>query len=157
MKLLLLAALWLPLFGQTATISDTIPVPIGSGAWAGTVTVTINNPQSSQPLYSGSTPLAGWSYRALLGRERIGMLGKDCGRRVHADALHEFGNHANRHQLQRLLEAEERDGIQRNLAGVGREHLADADPLDDHADSTNHVATFPTPGWRSIRWPSAYL
>jgi hypothetical protein len=46
--------------GQTVTLTDTIRTPMG-GNWAGTVTVTLNNPQTAQPLYSGNETLSGWS------------------------------------------------------------------------------------------------
>lgn len=46
---------------QTATISDTLTAAVGGGNWTGRITVTLNATGSAQPLYSGTTSLAGWS------------------------------------------------------------------------------------------------
>jgi len=58
---------------QTATISDTITASVGGGNWTGRVTVTLNSPGSAQPLYSGTTSLAGWSATYC-----VGVTGGDC-------------------------------------------------------------------------------
>lgn len=58
---------------QTATISDTLTTAVGGGNWTGRVTVTLNSPGSAQPLYSGTTSLAGWSATYC-----VGVTGGDC-------------------------------------------------------------------------------
>lgn len=58
---------------QTATISDTLTAAVGGGSWTGRITVTLNAPGSAQPLYSGTTSLAGWT-RTLC----LGVTGSDC-------------------------------------------------------------------------------
>jgi len=60
-------------YGQTASISDTITSSVGGGAWTGRIAVTLNTPGSAQPLYSGTTSLAGWSQTLC-----IGVTGSDC-------------------------------------------------------------------------------
>lgn len=54
---------FLPLcaYSQTATISDALTAAVGGGNWTGRITVSLNAPGSAQPLYSGTTSLAGWS------------------------------------------------------------------------------------------------
>lgn len=58
---------------QTATISDTLTSAVGGGNWTGRVTVSLNAPGSAQPLYSGTTSLAGWSATYC-----VGVTGSDC-------------------------------------------------------------------------------
>jgi hypothetical protein len=58
--LLCLAFAGAMLHAQTVTITDTITTPMG-GNWAGTVAVSLNNPQAAQPLYTGTTTLSGWA------------------------------------------------------------------------------------------------
>lgn len=58
---------------QTALISDTLTAAAGGGAWTGRITVALNNPGAAQPLYSGTTSLAGWT-RTLC----LGVTGSDC-------------------------------------------------------------------------------
>lgn len=58
---------------QTASISDTLTAAAGGAAWTGKITVSLNNPGAAQPLYSGTTSLAGWS-RTLC----LGVTGSDC-------------------------------------------------------------------------------
>lgn len=71
--LFLAAAATLAALAQTASISDTLTAAAGGGAWTGKITVTLNNPAGAQPLYSGTTSLAGWS-RTLC----LGVTGGDC-------------------------------------------------------------------------------
>lgn len=58
---------------QTATISDTLTAAVGGGNWTGRITVSLNAPGSAQPLYSGTTSLAGWSATYC-----VGVTGSDC-------------------------------------------------------------------------------
>jgi hypothetical protein len=60
-------------YGQTATISDTITSAVGGGSWSGRVIVTLNSPSLAQPLYSGTTSLAGWQAVYC-----VGVTGSDC-------------------------------------------------------------------------------
>ena len=60
-KLLALLALAVPMaFGQLQTLTDTLTTPQG-GTFSGTITVTLNNPASAQPLYYSTTTLTGAS------------------------------------------------------------------------------------------------
>ena len=59
-RLIILGALAGAMAHAQVTITDTIKTPMG-GNWGGTVTVTLNNPATAQPLYSGSETLSGWS------------------------------------------------------------------------------------------------
>ena len=69
--LLLLAAAMA--HGATTTISDTLHSSVGGAEWTGRITVSLNAPQSAQPLYAGSTSLAGWQAVYCLG-----VTGTDC-------------------------------------------------------------------------------
>lgn len=60
MKLLIYLAMAGAMLHAQTTITDTIKTPMG-GNWSGTVVVTLNNPATAQPLYSGSETLSGWS------------------------------------------------------------------------------------------------
>jgi lysophospholipase L1-like esterase len=60
-------------WGQVTTISDTLTSTVGGGAWTGRITVTLNAPGSAQPLYAGTTSLAGWQ-----GVYCLGVTGSDC-------------------------------------------------------------------------------
>jgi len=60
MKHLLYLAFAGAMLHAQVTIVDTIKTPMG-GNWSGTVQVTLNNPATAQPLYSGSETLSGWS------------------------------------------------------------------------------------------------
>lgn len=60
-------------YSQTASISDTLYSSVGGGAWTGRIVVTLNTPGSAQPLYSGTTSLAGWSQTLC-----VGVTGSDC-------------------------------------------------------------------------------
>lgn len=82
MKSLLLMLAALSAYGQTATISDTLTSSVGGAAWTGRIVVTLNAPGSAQPLYSGTTSLAGWSYTLCLG-----VTGGDCSSQVSAGVV----------------------------------------------------------------------
>jgi hypothetical protein len=70
------------LHAQTATISDAITSSVGGAAWTGRIVVTLNAPGSAQPLYSGTTSLAGWSYTLCLG-----VTGGDCSAQLSAGVV----------------------------------------------------------------------
>lgn len=59
--------------GATTTISDTLYSSVGGAEWTGRITVSLNAPGSAQPLYAGSTSLAGWQAVYCLG-----VTGSDC-------------------------------------------------------------------------------
>lgn len=67
---------------QTASIDDTLTAAAGGGAWTGKITVALNNPGAAQPLYSGTTSLAGWS-RTLC----LGVTGSDCSAELSAGVV----------------------------------------------------------------------
>lgn len=67
---------------QTAAISDTLTAAAGGAAWTGKITVALNNPGAAQPLYSGTTSLAGWS-RTLC----LGVTGSDCAAELSAGVV----------------------------------------------------------------------
>lgn len=69
-------------YSQTASISDTLTSSVGGAAWTGRIVVTLNAPGSSQPLYSGTTSLAGWSYTLCLG-----VTGGDCSAQLSAGVV----------------------------------------------------------------------
>lgn len=69
-------------YGQTATIADTLYSSVGGGLWTGRIVVTLNSPGSAQPLYSGTTSLAGWSQTLCLG-----VTGTDCSSAVAAGVV----------------------------------------------------------------------
>ena len=60
-------------YGQSVTISDTLTNAVGGGSYTGRITVTLNAPASSQPLYYSTTSLAGWQYVLC-----VGVTGADC-------------------------------------------------------------------------------
>lgn len=72
-KFMLFFLVALAAHAQTATISDTLTSAVGGGNWTGRITVSLNAPGSAQPLYSGTTSLAGWSATYC-----VGVTGGDC-------------------------------------------------------------------------------
>jgi hypothetical protein len=68
--------------GQTASISDTLTAAVGGGAWTGRIIVTLNAPGNAQPLYQGTTSLAGWSQILC-----VGVTGRDCTSETAAGAV----------------------------------------------------------------------
>lgn len=72
-KIALIFLVALAAHAQTTTISDTLTAAVGGGNWTGRITVSLNAPGSAQPLYSGTTSLAGWSATYC-----VGITGGDC-------------------------------------------------------------------------------
>jgi len=60
-------------YGATTTISDTLTSSVGGAAWTGRIYVTLSSPGQAQPLYAGTTSLAGWR-----GVYCLGVTGSDC-------------------------------------------------------------------------------
>jgi hypothetical protein len=60
-------------YSQTAAISDTLYGAPGGALWTGRIVVALNSPATAQPLYSGSTSLAGFSITLC-----VGTTGTDC-------------------------------------------------------------------------------
>lgn len=82
MKKLLLLFAAIAAYGQTASISDTLTSSVGGAAWTGRITVALNAPGSAQPLYSGTTSLAGWQYVLC-----VGVTGADCSAETAAGSI----------------------------------------------------------------------
>ena len=73
LKILSVLALAVSGYGATTTISDTLASSVGGAAWTGRIYVTLSAPGSAQPLYAGTTSLAGWR-----GVYCLGVTGSDC-------------------------------------------------------------------------------
>ncbi len=70
MKKLLLFLGALAAYGQTVTISDTLPNAVGGGQWTGRITVVLNSPGRAS---YGAVALSGWQYTLC-----VGVTGSDC-------------------------------------------------------------------------------